>query len=420
MRPLDPTDAGRAMQRLRLEWTYHSNAIEGNSLTYSETRILLLEGLTAHGKPLKDSLDIKRHREVIEHIESLVRTDEPIRLDLIKEIHFRLMDETYEVEAETSSGDRVRRTMRGGDFKELPNNVRTPTGETHYYAPPIEVPGRMADLLGWVAGDEASALHPVARLAVFHHRFVEIHPFPDGNGRTARMLTNLLLMREGYVPAVLRQERRSIYYAALTAAGAGDDELIVAFVAEELSETMELYLRALRGEPDPDAFSRRAALLNREVVTMPSGEVSQEKRGLLFRKFLSPLFETTRSRLAEMASSFGSYEEEIVATDSSDQDRKGEQALEVLDAGLWRAFVWTGTLSALAVDPSVSVPVTYRGTVGASGVRLTALPGSKGPWTYSGAFLPGETDAVEVAEEVLEVALEVAERAVRRVRDRTD
>ena len=330
------------------------------------------------------------------------------------------MDEEYEVEAETPSGERVRRTMRGGDFKELPNNVLTPTGETHYYAAPIEVPGRMADLLDWLAGDEASALHPVARLAVFHHRFVEIHPFPDGNGRTARVLTNLLLMREGYVPAVLRQDRRSIYYAALSAAGAGDDQQIIAFVAEELAETMELYLQALRGEPDPTRFSHRVALLNREVATLPSTEMDAEKRSALFRDFLSPLFEVTRAFLEEMSPSFGSYAEEVMVTDSLDWDRKGEQAFETLSGGHWKGFAWTGTMNALILDPSTTVSVIYRGTVGTSGFRLTALPGSKGPWTYTGAFLPLQADAVAVAEEVFGAALEVVERAVHRVRDQTD
>ena len=161
MRPLTPEQAGRAMQRLRIEWTYHSNAIEGNSLTYGETRALLMHGVTAHGKPLKDHLDIRRHREVIEYLESFVRSDEPLTLAVIREMHRMLMGDTYEVAAETPDGERVKREVRGGEFKTLPNNVATETGETHYYATPEETPARMTDLVdGHRQSDDA---HPVVR-----------------------------------------------------------------------------------------------------------------------------------------------------------------------------------------------------------------------------------------------------------------
>ena len=99
MRPLDAEQVGKATQRLRLEWTYHSNAIEGNSLTYGETRALLMHGVTAQGKPLKDHLDVKGHREALDYLERFVRAEEPLTLAAIREVHRVLLGEPYEAVA---------------------------------------------------------------------------------------------------------------------------------------------------------------------------------------------------------------------------------------------------------------------------------------------------------------------------------
>ncbi len=269
LRPLPDDVLGRAMQRLRLEWTYHSNAIEGNSLDYGETRALLMHGVTAHGKPLRDHLDIRQHREAIDYLEGFVRSEEPLTLAVVRELHKLVKGETYEVTAETESGERVARTVKGGEFKQRPNHVRTVTGEMHYYVSPEETPARMTDLVDAYRGGqkqvEAGELHPLVAAASVHHELVAVHPFPDGNGRVARVLMNLLLMRAGYPPAVVRNERKDAYFGALAQADAGDGEPFALFVAEELEATMQLYLRALRGEPDPDAFGRRVAVLKKRI-----------------------------------------------------------------------------------------------------------------------------------------------------------
>ena len=130
LRPFPDDALGRAMQRLRLEWTYHTNAIEGNALDYGETRALLMQGVTAHGKPLKDHLDIKRHREVIDYLEAFVRTNKPLTLSIVRELHRLLMGDTYEVHAETPDRQRVTREVQGGEYKQHPNHVRTATGKS--------------------------------------------------------------------------------------------------------------------------------------------------------------------------------------------------------------------------------------------------------------------------------------------------
>ncbi len=285
MRPIEPEQLGRAMQRLRLEWTYHSNAIEGNSLTYGETVVILMEGLTAHGKPLKDALDIQRHGEVLTYLQEVVRGEEELSLKDIRGMHRMLMGEMYTVSVEHPDGSRAQREEMGGAFKEHPNSVLTPTDETHFYASPHETPALMQDLVDWYRETwpdvESGKIPAVPFVADFHHRFVQIHPFADCNGRMGRILMNLMLMKRGYVPAVLRQERRREYYGALNRANTGDLEPLVRFVAEELAVTMELFLSAVRGEPDPKEYGRRLALLKRKVDDQQLIDGVQDPLGLL-------------------------------------------------------------------------------------------------------------------------------------------
>lgn len=341
MRPLDPDALGRATQRLRLEWTYHTNAIEGNSLDYGETRALLLHGVTAHGKPLKDHLDIRRHREVIDFLEGFVRTDDPLTLAVIRELHKLLMGETYEVEAETPDGKRFKRDERGGEFKTHPNHVRTATGEMHYYATPEETPARMGDLMdayeGWREQVARGEMHPLVAAASLHHGFVEIHPFPDGNGRLARVLMNLLLMRAGFPPAVIRQEHRPAYYGALAEADAGHLTPFVAFVADELTVTMELYLRALRNEPDPEAFDRRLSLFRQEMNTLPKHMIpkSREMQSYIFDNFVNLILENIDVVISKLRDLFESGNSNLSIRTRSNDHKFNEATQDHISSGDW-------------------------------------------------------------------------------------
>ncbi|MEO1077808.1 MAG: Fic family protein, partial [Bacteroidota bacterium] len=350
LRPLPADQLGRAMQRLRLEWTYHSNAIEGNQLTYGETRALLLHGVTAQGKPLKDHLDIKGHREALDYLERFVRSEEPLTLINVRELHRLLLGDTYEHPVVDSLGRPGMRVAQGGAFKEESNHVRTATGETHYYATPEETPARMRELIDRLRDEHAhvedGTLHPVVYAAAFHHRFVAIHPFPDGNGRMARLLMNLVLMRAGYVPAVVRQEAREAYYGVLAQADGGELAPFTAFIAEELAATMTLFLRAVRGEPDPDEFDRRIALLAQEAegVRRAAEAISwnPEQSTQAYRRILKPLWDDLRPRIQQVRALFSRSVIKFVATypgtiiTYSEPEEKA--AWTQLEKGDWRSF----------------------------------------------------------------------------------
>lgn len=273
LRPLDPEQEARVLQKFRLDWNYHSNAIEGNALTLGETRSLLLHGITAQNKPLRDHLDIRGHNEAVLALEDIVRQERPLTEQFIREMHQVLLGEPYDMPSQTPEGLPTRKHIVPGQYKSLPNGVFTATGEMLYFARPDETPVLMTDLVAWYrAEEEAGALHPVALAAAFHYRFVRIHPFDDGNGRMARLLMNLILMRRGYPITVIHNEDRNNYLAGLEAANAGDLEPFTQFIAESVVASLQLMLRAARGESieEPSDLDKKLALLKVEVSNLES------------------------------------------------------------------------------------------------------------------------------------------------------
>lgn len=249
LRPLSQEAEGRVMQKLRLDWNFHSNAIEGNKLTYGETYTFLMHGLTAKGKPLKDHLDIKGHSEAIDFLVGIIKDTRDLTEAEIRELHKMILVEPFRSHAQTAEGQATTKLIQIGVYKTMPNHVLTQTGETHYYADPKDVPALMQDLVQWY--NEARhnpKIHPSVLAAIFHHRFVEIHPFDDGNGRLARILMNLILMQKGFPPAVVKLKERSDYYAALAQADKGEYAAICEFVAENALDSINLCIKAAKGK----------------------------------------------------------------------------------------------------------------------------------------------------------------------------
>ncbi|UOR05666.1 Fic family protein [Hymenobacter aerilatus] len=269
LRPLSPEQEARILQKFRLDWNYNSNAIEGNSLTLGETRSLLLHGLTAEGKPLRDHLDIKGHNEAVRGLEEMVHDERPLTEQFIREMHQVLLGEGYDVPAQTPDGQPTRKHVQPGRYKSSPNNVLTVTGEMFYFASPEETPAKMTDLVAWYRQEaEQSTLHPVALAAEFHYRFVRIHPFDDGNGRMSRLLMNLILLRHGYPMTVIKATDRNRYLAALAEADAGEIEPFYRFINENVAASLQLMIRAAKGESidEPDDLDKKLALLKKQVL----------------------------------------------------------------------------------------------------------------------------------------------------------
>jgi Fic family protein len=227
-RPLPSATLASLKEHLILEWTYHSNAIEGNTLTLSETKVVL-EGITVGGKTLREHLEVINHRDAIFYIDEIVSNREPLSEWQLKSIH-RLILKGIDDE-------------NAGVYRK--QNVVI-SGASHIPPDAVQVHQAMEDMLAWYS-TEAQRLHPVEKAALLHIQFVKIHPFIDGNGRTARLLMNLELMKEGYVPVVIRKENRPRYYDALDKAHIPEDYYdFLELVVEELSRSLDLYLNVIR------------------------------------------------------------------------------------------------------------------------------------------------------------------------------
>lgn len=233
--------------RLRHHWTYHSNAIEGSTLTLGETIFFLQEGLTVEGKPFKDFLDARNHAQAIELLFEFVAQGRPITEGFLKELNALLLNGVTETPALDQFGRRASKPARPGEYKIRPNHVLQQDGTIHYYVEPEQVAAQMAYLCDWLQAHQA-ALHPIVLASLGHYNLVRIHAFDDGNGRGARLLMNCLLMRAGFPPAIIYNEQRRRYIEAIQAADQGNTAPFIAFVARSLNVTQQEMLQDLKAD----------------------------------------------------------------------------------------------------------------------------------------------------------------------------
>ena len=296
LRPLNAEAKGRVMQKFRLDWNYHSNNIEGNSLTYGETKALILFGITAQGKPLKDHFEITGHNEAINWILEIVKDETPLTEKFIRELHTLLLKESSYKQALTAEGKPTRRKIEVGKYKTQPNHVVTVTGETFYFATPEETPAKMHELVEWFRDEkEKLDVNPIILAALFHYRFIRIHPSDDGNGRTARILMNFILIQFGYPPIIIKTEDKENYYAVLRLADADQLEPFIEYITQNLIRSLEIMIRGAKGEnvEEPDDLDKELALLERRLRIVEGKfeiEKTRETINQLFNDTITPLF----------------------------------------------------------------------------------------------------------------------------------
>ena len=224
-RPLTQGELERLREEFLVAFTYNSNAIEGNTLTLRETA-LVLEGITIDQKPLKDHLEAVGHRDAFLYVEDLVSKRTALTEAVVKGIHsLVLMD----------------RPEDKGVYRRIPVTI---SGAAHEPPQPYLVPLQMERLM---AEYRKAKRHPVEAAALFHLAFEDIHPFIDGNGRTGRLLLNLMLMRHGYPPIDVKFSDRQRYYACFDSyARHGTAAPMVEMLTQYLSERLERYLSILK------------------------------------------------------------------------------------------------------------------------------------------------------------------------------
>ncbi len=226
-RPLPETALRKLKDKFEVDMTYNSNAIEGNRLTLRETYLVIRKGMTIGGRSVEEHLEAKNHLEALERLYELADSKKEIMEEDILELHKLVMSKIDES---------IAGKYRQGQVY-IEGAVHVPPNAAH-------VPGLMKEVIGMLNGHEkeAECLKAASRI---HHKITWIHPFADGNGRVARLLLNLKLMRGKFPPIVLESKKRKAYYAALEKADAGDFYPITTLIASAAENSLDIWLSVL-------------------------------------------------------------------------------------------------------------------------------------------------------------------------------
>lgn len=305
---LKPDAENNVLQKIRLDWNFNSVSGERNMLSFEETRTLIMHGTTKGNKPLKDYLEMKVHNDVISLTFELANFGFSLSEDFIKQIHGSILVEPYEVQAFTKKGKPVLKMVELGKYKTEPNYAVGNNGKVIEFTSPEETPDQMRELLDWYADESHKPnVDPVVLATEFHYRFIKIQPFDDANGRIAKILTNLILMHFGYPPIVIKRSDKNVYHFALQEADRGNLETLLDFIARCVITSLELYIKAAKGESldEIDDLEKELIALEQRLLKLGSKIVKRDKIVLLdiFDKSILPLL----TRLLENYAKFDRF-----------------------------------------------------------------------------------------------------------------
>jgi len=253
LRPLSKDALKKLLEDIRLRHTYHSDAIEGNTLTLQETKLVLEEGITIGGKPLKDHIEARNDAEAFDLMIDLIHAKKELSQEIIQRIH-----------------EYVTKGLLYDPGQYRTGNVRVTGADTR---PPSYL--KVIPLMdNYIQQIKEAQLHPLKKAAYIHHELVRIHPFFDGNGRVARLLTNFYLMTKGYPIIIVKKEDRKKYYQALNKADHGDLSDFTLFIMRATHESLQYYL---------SSFIEEERLITLKGLTMHS-KYSQEYLSLRARQ----------------------------------------------------------------------------------------------------------------------------------------
>lgn len=268
-RPLPNSALHRIKEDLTLEWTYNSNSIEGNTLSLKETQMVLQEGMTVKGKSLREHFEAYNHEKAIGYLYTLVNKNYTIRSIDILSLHGLVL---------RSIEDDYAGRLRNGGVRIVGANFTPPNAN------------KVSDLLDQLItfiNDNPLGLNDIVLSTIFHHKLVWIHPFFDGNGRTVRLAMNLLLMRNGFPPAIILKNDRKKYYEALNQANKGSYHKLCLLMLQALERSLNIYINALPGnhygdyEPISNIVSEPDVPYGQEYVSLLArqGKIDAYKEG---------------------------------------------------------------------------------------------------------------------------------------------
>lgn len=320
---MKPEDESRLKRKFMLEFNYNSNHIEGNTLTYGQTELLLLFGKVVNEASMKDLEEMKAHNVCLKMIqEEAADAHMPLTETFIRQLHHTLLREDYTLYRQLPDGATTSYVIHAGIYKTRPNSVITVTGERFEYASPEETPALMTDLVEWYnAEEQKGALSPIELATVLHYRYIRIHPFEDGNGRMARLLVNYILTRHHYPMIVVKSHDKDRYLTALNrcdvqvgstpsmGAHAELEQLkpFVDYMTQCLEAALTISIKAAKGENinEADDWKKNLKLKYRDKLNKPA--VTEEFVNKILEQDYQSLLNNIDSELSEFYSIFSSF-----------------------------------------------------------------------------------------------------------------
>lgn len=311
--PLNAEQQEKLDWKIKLEFHYNTNHIEGNTLTYSETELLFLHDETRGNHTLRELEEMKASVVALHLIKELaIDKEQPLTEAFIKYLNGILLKTPYWKEAITPEGQPTRRQIKIGDYKEQPNSVRLQSGVMFHYASPAETPIQMGELIEWYRSEEGT-IHPITLAAMLHYRFVRIHPFDDGNGRISRLLMNYVLLRAGYPLTIIKSADKKDYISALRDADVGNYESFIQFVAAQVEWSLDMWKKVANGEDleERDDWKKEATLLAKSLHDESEAyqEISETVLDNLFQNRIKPFYNSIKSSLSILEELFIKVEE---------------------------------------------------------------------------------------------------------------
>ena len=290
--------------------TTNYNHIEGNTLTYDETALLLIHDFPSESRPMRHHEEMKAHDAAIKYVRQFANEERKLSEGDVRDLNKILLKEPFWQDAETPDGQPTRKRIVPGEYKTQPNHVRTSTGALHRFAEPEDTPDLMKHWVSKFQRDLERDAYPLPLfLAESHHDFLQIHPFGDGNGRTARLLANYVLLRRHLPPMVIKSADRDRYFAELQKADLGGIVPLALFMLENILWSLNLAVRAAKGESinEPGDLRKRSELLARSRAGGKRSKGISERLDEAVNYWISPLVETMLHELDPLKTLFRKF-----------------------------------------------------------------------------------------------------------------
>lgn len=362
-------------KKFRLEFNFNSNHMEGNTLTYDETELLLIFDQTQGNHTLREFEEMKAHDVALQMIkEWALEKERPLTEANIKNLNQVILVKPFWKDAITPDGQKTRRQIKVGAYKEFPNSVQLSNGEIFNYASVTDTPILMGELMDWFRTEEQKKeMHPVELAALLHYKLVRIHPFDDGNGRIARLLMNYVLTKNDLPPVVIKSADKQNYLFALHRADAGDLNAFVRYIAEQLEWSLEISLKAAKGKSieEPGDLDKRLAILEKELEVVDQNDevkfrFSKEVFANILHSWLGDLIKKATSEIQKFNKFFTGTSHWINLDNSASTNFTNEMPSQLLEK-LEKQFI-ENTIHFNEHKSSVNIKTNY-GTLIKGGLK---------------------------------------------------